>query len=133
MLSHLAERALEIDGLRGRPDDLVGLAADDRLDRPEQAGLSAVRLEEIPDEERGRRLAVRPGDPDDLQVLRRIAVEVGRGRRHRCADVVDDDLRDAEVQRVIDDERDGALGDRLRGEVVAVTGEAADAEEQGSG
>ena len=45
----------------------------------------AGRLERRRGEERGRRLAVRAGDPDDRQLAARIAVPPGRGRRERAA------------------------------------------------
>ena len=49
---------------------------------------------------------------------------------HRGADVLDLHLGHAEPERVVDDERHGAVGDRAGREVVPVTREAAHAEEQ---
>ena len=60
------------------------------------------------------------GSPEEL---------VGR-HRHRRAHVLDDELRHGDVDRPLDDERDGAGRDRVGGEVVAVDAAPADAEEQ---
>ena len=46
------------------------------------------------------------------------------------AHVVDEDLRDAQPERPLHDQRDGAARDRLGREVVPVAGEARDAEEE---
>ena len=57
---------------------------------------------------------------------------VGDGR-HRGTRIGDDDLRDVEVEPALDDERDGAVLDRLRREVVPVDPLSDDGEEQRSG
>ena len=53
--------------------------------------------------------------------------------RHRRARVRDDELRHREVERALDDERDRAVRDRLRREIVAVGALARDAEEERPG
>ena len=130
-VEHLAERALEVEGLGRRAHDLVLDAADHRLDRPEQPARQARALEQRAREERRRRLAVGAGDARHAQRRGRVAVEAGGRDGHRGAHVVDHDLGHAEPQRPLHDERRRAARDRVRREVVAVTGEAGDAEEQG--
>ena len=79
---------------------------------------------------RRRRLAVRPGDPDDLELGRRVAEELDGGDRHRAPRVVDDELRDVDVERPFYDERGGTALDRVGREVVPVESSAGHAEEQ---
>ena len=132
-VEHLAERALEVDRLGRGADGRPLLAGDHRGHGPEQAGLAPGRLEQRADEERRRGLAVRPRDADYGQPARGVAVEARGGDRHRGADVVDLDLGHAEAERPGDDERRRPARDRVGREVVAVAGEAGDAEEQGPG
>ena len=105
----------------------------DRRHRAEQAGRLARGLEQRAHEVGRRRLAVRAGDADRAQRRGRVAVQARGGGRHRGAHVVDDDLRHAEAERVVDDERGRAARDGVGGEVVAVAGEAAHAEEDRAG
>ena len=81
--------ALQVDRLRRRPLDLVLDAADHALDGAEQPGRAAVGLEQRAHQEGRRRLAVRPGDADDRERGRRVAVEraprPGPSRRGREA------------------------------------------------
>src|SRR5581483_2487678 len=128
-IEHLTEGPLQVDRLGGRPDDAATLAADARLDRPEQARPPAGGGEDGEEEERRGRLAARAGDADDLELARRLAEEDVRRRRHRGAGVADDDLRHVELERPLDDERDGAVLDRLLREVVPVRPLPGDAEE----
>jgi hypothetical protein len=132
-VAHRAERPLQVDRLGRRAHDGLLDAADPRGDGAQQAGPATGGLQQRPGQERGGRLAVGAGDPDHRQRGRRIAGQPGRGRGHRGAHVVDDDLGDRGAQRVVDDERRRAALDRLGGEVVAVAAEAADAEEDGAG
>ena len=74
-----------------------------------------------------------PVTPTVSRRSRRVAVERRGGRRHRRADARHRDLRDAQVQRALDDQRHRAAGDRVGGEVVAVAGEPGHAEEQRPG
>ena len=124
------ERPLEVDRLGRRPDGVVAAPAHDRADRPQQAGPQPARLQQRADEEGRRRLAVRAGDAHGPQGGRGVAGQAGGRRRHRAAHVVDEDLRDAQPERALHDQGDGAAGDRLGREVVPVAGEARDAEEQ---
>ena len=132
-VGHLGERGLEVDGLRRRAREGPLAARDDALHGPQQRGAAAGALQQLADEERGGRLAARPGDADDVQPGAGIAVEPRGDGRHRGADVVDLHLGHAEPERVVDDQRHGAVGDRLGREVVPVTREAAHAEEQRAG
>jgi len=86
-------------------------------------------------EVRRRRLPVRAGDPGHLELLRRLAEEGIGGDRHRGAGVVDDELRDSvlvlrQLDRVLHDERDRPVLDRLGREVVPVGPLARHAEER---
>ena len=132
-VEHLAERALEVDRLRRRPDDRPLLAAHDRLDRAEQPARQPGALEQRADEERGRGLAVRARDAGDLQRRRRIAVEPRRGRAIAARTSLHHHLGHAEPERARDDERRRPARDRVGSEVVPVAGEAGHAEEQGPG
>ena len=87
--------------------------ADHRLDGPEQPAALAGGLEQRREQEDRRRLAVGAGDPDDAERRARVAVEADRERRHRRAHGGDHELGYAEAERALDDERDGAGGDRL--------------------
>ena len=60
---------------------------------PSSPQRSPGRLEDLADQEGGRRLAVGPGDPDDPQLGGRIAAEARRDRRHRRPRVGDQHLR----------------------------------------
>ena len=92
------------------------LAADDRRDGAEQAGLAAGGLEQGADEEGGRRLAVGAGDADDVELRawgrRGSAAAAGAMAARASRDL---DLGHAEVQRALDDERRGAALDRRAG------------------
>ena len=132
-VEHLPERALEVDRLGRRAHGRPALAADPRLDRADQAGLPAGGLEDGVEQERGRRLAARAGHARDLQRLGRAAEELVGRDRHRLARAVDHELRHRQVERPLDHERDGAVLDRLRREVVAVRLQAGDAEEEAAG
>ena len=70
-----------------------------------------------------------PVDAGDLERARRLAEEGVGGDRHRRAGVLDDELRHVELERTLDDERDGAGRHGLGGEVVPVGPRAGHAEE----
>jgi hypothetical protein len=93
----------------------------------------AAGLQQRAHEEGRGRLAVGAGDADSGQARGRIAGQRGRGRRHRGAHVVDEDLGHVLAQRPLHDECHRAARDRVVGEVVAVAGEAGHAEEQRAG
>ncbi len=119
-VEHLAEHPLQVDRLGRGANDTAPLAADPRLDRPEQAGTPPRGSEDREQEEARRGLATRAGDADDLKLARRLAEEHVGSRSHRRADVADDDLRHGQVERALDDERDRPALHCLRREVVAV-------------
>ena len=79
-------------------------------------------------QKRRRRLAVRPGDPGERKLGRRVAEEAGCRGRHRIARARDTSLRDAQVEPALDDERRRAGLDGGGREVVAVGAGAGDAE-----
>ena len=63
------------------------------------------RLEDLADQEGGRRLAVGAGHADHPQPRRRVALEARRQRRHRRPRVGDHDLRHRQLQLALDDQR----------------------------
>ena len=108
------------------------MPGDDRLDGAEQPALPAAGLEQGAHEKGGGGLAVGAGNADDGQAARRTAEEdVGDGG-HGGARVGDGEFGDAELQRPLDDERDGAALDGLGREVVSVAAKAGHAEEERS-
>ena len=129
-VEHLAEHPLQVDRLGRGAHDTAPLAADPRLDRPEQAGTPPRGCEDREQEEARRRLAARTGDADHLELPRRLAEEHIRSRSHRRARVADDDLRHGQVECALDDERDGPALHCLRREVVAVGTRARHGEEE---
>ena len=132
-VEHLAERPLQVDRLRGRALDAAPLSADARLDRAQQAGTAPGGGEDRVQEERRRRLAARAGDARHLEVLGRAPEELVGGHGHRRACVWNDDLRDGDRQRPLDDERHGSVLHRLRREIVPIGSGARDTEEDGAG
>ena len=105
---HRGEGVLEGGCLGGRRVFDVGDldAADPGGGRAGHPGPDAGRLERRDREERGRRLAVRAGDPDDRQIVARVAVPPRGGRREP----------DARVRRrpVVEGRRRGAASRRAR-------------------
>ena len=132
-VGHPPQHGLEVDALGSRPHDRLHAPADALLDGAEQPGLTAGRLEDGVEQEGRRRLAVRPGDADDVERGGRVAVERVGGGGHRPPRRLDQDLRHVDREVALDDERRSAPADRLAGEVVAVGGVARDADVQGSG
>ena len=104
-VDHLAEEPLQVDRLGRVEPGRPRLAADAPLDVREQAGLPPVGLEDRVQQERGGRLAVRAGDRGDVELAGRVAEEERRGGRHRGANVRHDELRQRDVDGVLDDER----------------------------
>ena len=130
---HRPERPLELWRLGRRGVGLVRLldAADPRRGRAGHPGPDAGRLERRDREERGRRLAVRAGDPDDRQVAARVAVPPGRRGGEGGPAVGHDELRQVDLgERLLDDRGRGAGRGCRRDEVVAVDVEARDGHEQ---
>ena len=72
-VEHPPEGRLQVDRLRRGPLDLLLDPADHLLHGPQQAALDPRRLEHLPQQEGGGRLAVGPGDPGDPQLRRRVA------------------------------------------------------------
>ena len=133
---HRPDRSLELWRLGSRGVGLVRRldAADPGLGRAGHPGPDAGCLEGRDREERCRRLAVRPGDPDDRQVATRIAVPPGgRGGQGRPA-VGHDELRQVDLgQRVLDDGGRRACRGCRRDVLVAVDVETRDGHEQRAG
>ncbi len=121
---HRPEQRLESERARGRHVIRCPLAArsDPGLDGPDQTGRDTGRLEGRRRQERRRRLAVGPGHPDDGQLVARVAIPPGRGRRECSRAPVDDELEAGDPRdRSLDDRRDGA-GGRGGDEVVVAVG-----------
>ena len=129
-VEHLAEHALQVDRLGRRAHDAATLAADSRLDRPEQAGPASRGGEDREQEVARRGLAARAGDADHLELAGRLAEEDVRNRSHGGARVPDDDLRHRQIERALDDERNRPALHRLRREVVSVGTRARHGEEE---
>ena len=129
-VEHAPERVLEVDRLGGRALYLLLDAGDDSFDGAEQAAPVPGRLEQVPDQEGRRRLAVGAGDADQLHLRRRIAIEAGRRWAHRSAHVVDHHLGHTEPERALADERRRAARDRVGSEVVAVRAESGHAKKE---
>src|SRR5215213_6818453 len=109
-VDHAAEGGLEVDRLRRRALDRLDLPADHTLDRAQEPGPDALALEDVADEEGRRRLAVRAGDPDHVEVVGGVAVEAHRRVGHCSARVRDPRLDDVrlELEWALDDDRGGA-------------------------
>src|SRR5207249_6418414 len=98
--------------------------------RAEQARPAPGGRERRVEEERGRRLAARPGYPGHLELVGRSAEELVRRDGHRGAGVGHDELRNPLLERALDDEGDRSALDRLVCEIMAVGAPAGDAEEE---
>jgi hypothetical protein len=131
-VQHLAKRPLQVDRLGSRSLHIALVAADHALDGAEQTGLQSGRFEQLADQERGGGLAVGAGHAGDLQRRGRVGVERRGGGRHRLAHRWHEDLRHAEAQPALDDERDRAAPDRVGSVVMAVAREPRDTEKQGA-
>ena len=130
-VEHLPEEPLQVDRLRGVEAHAARLRSDAALDVRQQARPPAGGLQDRPEEVRGRRLAVCPGDRGDGQVGRRVVEELDRRAWHRHAGALDDELGNIQVEPPFDHERHRSARDRLRCEIVAVGPGAGDAKEQG--
>ncbi len=80
----------------------------------------AELFEQITDQPNGRGLAVGPGDADDRDVRRRVAVDGGSRRTHRFTDARHDKLRYSHVEAMFDEHGDGTGLDGRRRVVMAV-------------
>jgi hypothetical protein len=83
-VDHLTEEPLEIDRLGRRERRRPPLTPDLPFDRPDETGPPTCRLEYRPEQERRRRLPIRPGHAGELELLRRLTEERGRDG-HRLA------------------------------------------------
>ncbi len=79
------------------------------------------------------RLAIGAGDPDELQLARRMLERLGREIRERRTAVLDDSDRDFRPQLALSDDRDGAARHRLGCELVPVAVEPLDRDEERPG
>ncbi len=129
-VEHLAKDPLEVDRLGCRVRGGAGRAADDPLDRSDQPRSTSARFEDRAEHVGRRRLAVRPRDARDGEPFRRRAEEHVCRDGHRRPRRLDDELRDGDVDRALDDERGRPRGGGVGGEIVAVDARARDAEEQ---
>ncbi len=129
-VEHLPEEALEVDCLRSRERRRTRLASNLPLDRPDEPRASTGRFEDRAEQERRRRLAVRPRHARELELLRRLAEESIGGNRHRLAHGGNEQLRDVDLERSLDDDGCRTALDRLPREIVAVDTRPAHAEEQ---
>ena len=129
-VEHLAKRPLEVDRLRGRPRDRAPLPAHAALHGAEQPWTHAGGGKDGEEQERGRRLAVRPGHARDAKLASRAPEERIGGERHRLAGVRDDQLRNGHSELALDDQRSGSPVHGFGGEVVAVRLLARDARKQ---
>ena len=96
---HRTQRELEGRRLGRRDVRLVGFldAADPCSGGPDHPGPHARRLERGDRQERRRGLAVRAGDPDDVQLAARIVVPPCRGGRERGMGIRHDELREGDL------------------------------------
>ena len=77
---------------------------------------SAELFEQITDQPNGRGLAVGPGDADNRDARRRVAVDGGSRRTHRFTDARHDKLRYSHVEATFDEHGDSTgLDGRRRG------------------
>ena len=133
-VEHLAEEPLQVDRLGGRPGGRAALAVDAGLDRAEQAGPAPGGGEHRVEQKGGRRLPGRAGDARDGQLRGRPPEElVGARPPSPRASPATTSCGTGEVERPLDDERDRAVRDRLRREVVPVGALPGDAEEERPG
>ena len=132
-VGHVAQVALEVGRLGRGALAAAFLLAHDGLDGADHPARAPVGGQHLPEQVRGRGLAVGARDADHRQLCRGIVVEARRDRCHRRARVGDDHLGDAEPQGPLDDQRGGAPPHRVAAEVVAVRLEAGHAEEQRAG
>ena len=119
-IRHRPERGLQVRGIGGRGVGLVRFlaATDPDRGRADHPGPHAGRLERRDREERGRRLAVRAGDPDDRQLVARVPVPPGRRGGQRRWRPLDDELGQADVRHGPLHDRGGGAGRRGRLDVV---------------
>ena len=128
-----AEQRLELDRVGRRVRHGQHLAADARLDGPDQPGAVTGRLQHGTQQERGRGLAVGPGHADHEEVVGRVTRHGGRGERHREARVGDHHLGDGDARHLpLHHRGGGAAGRRLGDVVVTVRSQAGQGAEQGA-
>ena len=94
---------------------------------------TAGMVHDLAQQRHDRGLPVRPGDPDHVQRVRRIAPHGRRDGPHRGARIGHDHLRYREWHLVLDQQGGGSAIDGIGGEVVAVGARTDHAAEQPSG
>ena len=104
-LQHPPKGRLQIDRLRRRPLDLLLDPADDLPHRPQQPALHPRRLQHLPNQEGSGRLPIRPGNPNDPQLRRRIPPKPSRQRRHSRPRIRDHNLSHSQIQLPLDHQR----------------------------
>ncbi len=131
-VEHLPKETLKLDRLGCGERRATLLAADDPAHGPDQSGPAIRGVEHRVQQEGRRRLAVRPRHADDVELLRRLPEEHVSGDSHGGAYVLDDELRNVDVEQPLDHESDGAPFDRLPREIVTVDPFSGDTEEERS-
>ena len=120
-VEHLAEEPLQVDRLGRRVRRRAHLAADDPLDGADEPWLSALRPSRT---DRSRNVVVVfpfvPVTPTTSSARVGSPKKASAAIGHRGAGVLDEQLRHVELERPLDDERDGTRRHRLAGEVVPV-------------
>ena len=81
--AHHREQCLQVGGLRRGAQTRHGIPGDVRLDGADETGTTSRRAHAGLDEISRGRLAVRAGDTDDDELLRRVVVHPGSGRAGR--------------------------------------------------
>ena len=129
-VEHLAEEALQVDRLRRRERRWASLASDLPLDGAHETRLPTRGVEDRAEQERRRRLPVRPGHACELELLRRLAEEDVRSDGHRLASRRNEELRHVDVEQALDHDGCRAALDRLPRKVVPVDALSPNAEEE---
>ncbi len=132
-LEHAPEELLQLGRVRRGVERRDRDAADQGLDRADQARPVAGGLEDRPQQEGRGGLAVGAGHPDHPQPLGGPPGQRGRRERHAEAGVGHQRLRHGQVERALHQQRRRAASHRVGGEVVAVAQAAGETAEQRPG
>ena len=134
-VAHVREHRLQIERLRRRLVGRARLVAEHVLDRADHAGGETARAQQRFDQVRGRRLAIGPGDADERELARWVAIERAGEPRERHPHRGHEHLGHRQVRDRLalgDDDR-RASADRVRDEVAAVLLEARDRDKAPAG